>query len=142
MLKKIITTLLLISSLFAYKVHRNIQEAINDATQNTKPILVIVYSSTCSHCADYFKKMQQNPQIMNYIRNNFVSCILNINRQNIPNNIPYQGKVPFTDVLFYNGKTIAPPVSGEIPLNYLEQYLSQSKMLFNKFLQNGYQGEE
>jgi thiol-disulfide isomerase/thioredoxin len=141
MLKKIITTLLLISSLFAYKVHTNMQEAINDATQNTKPILVIVYSSTCPHCADYFKKMQQNPQIINFIRNNFVSCILNVNRQNIPDNIPYQGKVPFTDVLFYNGKTIAPPVSGEIPLNYLGQYLSQSKMLFNKYLQNGYQGE-
>jgi hypothetical protein len=134
-MKKLIIFLLFISNLFAYKVYTNFQSAVNEASKQTKPILLIAYSPTCPHCANYFATMRQNADIMQFIRKNYIACILNVTKTNIPANIPFDGTIPFTEILYFNGNPITPPLKGEIPMNYLGYYLANGLYLFMKILE-------
>ena len=138
-MKKIIVTLLLISNIYAYQVFNNINKAINYATEIQKPILLFIYSPTCPHCSDYFYNMRMDRKIGVYIATHYVVCLMPYYSKNIPNNIDFTGIVPYTDILFYNGKPIAPSIKGEIPMNYLYQYLIKGYQLFETILSNLYQ---
>jgi len=117
-------------------VFKNLDKAVKSALKVYKPILLIIYSSNCPHCYNYFNKLQRNQKLTNYIRNNYIVCLLDITSSSIPSKIPFNGIVPFTDVLFSNGDVIAPPITGDIPLNYLGEYLQQSQLLFYKIIQS------
>ena len=136
-MKKLFFIFLLTLSLFA-KVYHSLPEAKIKAKETLKPILLIVYSPTCPHCANYFTNMKNDSNVMRLIAENYVICILNVDTSNIPANIPFSGTVPFTEVLYFNGEPITPPLNGEIPVNYLAEYLYQSIILFNKILQSQY----
>ena len=83
--------------------------------------------------------MKRDTELMRLIASGYVTCLLDIAKSDIPKNVPYIGKVPFTIVLDFNGKTITPPLNGRIPTNYLIEYLYQSRLLFNKLLESQYQ---
>lgn len=137
-MRKIILILLIASNLLFGKVFYNLENAINYATQVRKPILLFIYSPTCPHCSNYFYQMKSNRRILAYIARNYVVCMLSVNKAQIPPNIDFTGLVPYTDILFFNGKPIAPSIKGEIPMNYLYEYLLQGNILFQKILQKFY----
>ena len=133
-MNKLLLICLLLTSIFA-KVYTNLDEARFEARNSFKPIFLVAYSPSCPYCQKYFEDMKNTQDVMRLLANGYVTCILNIDRS-IPANIPYDGTIPFSIVLDFNAKPIAPPLKGRIPMNYLIEYLYQSRLLFNQLLQS------
>ena len=134
-MNKLLLICLLLTSIFA-KVYTNLDEAKIEARNSFKPIFLIAYSPNCPYCQKYFEDMKNTQDVMRLLANGYVTCILNVDRSIPPADIPYDGTIPFSIVLDFNAKPIAPPLKGRIPMNYLVEYLYQSRLLFNQLLQS------
>jgi len=134
-MRKLLLICLLLTSIFA-KVYTNLDEAKIEARNSFKPIFLIAYSTTCPYCQKYFEDMKNNQDVLNLLNKGYVVGVLNVNKDMIPSEIPYDGTIPFSIVLDFNANPIAPPLKGRIPMNYLIEYLYQSRLLFNQLLQS------
>lgn len=92
MLKILLSTFLLVASLFAsIDFEKNYNEAVKKANAENKPLLVMVSSPTCPECNYMKKHVFTQEDVSKYINENYVAVDFDIKDENIPEQMKFWG---------------------------------------------------
>lgn len=116
-MKKILLILLLAFKLFAYE----------------KPTLLMLYSSTCQHCAAFANNTLTSPKVRQSLNNYNVIAIDTNMQKDIPYDIDFTGYVPSFHILNNEGTQLANTITGNIPPNEFSEFLDKFTELYGKF---------
>ncbi|WP_201352697.1 thioredoxin family protein [Hydrogenimonas urashimensis] len=132
MLKKSVALILLASSLLMGEIlwQPSYRQAREEAVKTKRPMMVILVSHTCRWCRKLESRTLNNPQVVDFVNDNFVPVIVYREEGNYPQERIHSPYVPATFFLTPDGKEIMKPTVG-----YWEphDYMSDLVMAARKF---------
>lgn len=98
-----------------------------------KPTLLMLYSSTCQHCADFANNTLVSSRVRQSLSNYNVIAINTDEQKDIPYDIDFTGYVPSFHILNNEGIQLANTITGNIPANEFSTFLDKFIELYRKF---------
>jgi thioredoxin-related protein len=137
MVKKIILAMVLLaSSLMAADLHwaKDYQSAIEQATKQHKPVLLIVSSTKCKYCLLLDKTTLHDPKVIKALNRDFVAVRAWVNKgEYIPREIAQNTPgLPGIWFLYANGAPMFQPLLGYVKTDAFVQALGIVKEEFDK----------
>jgi len=102
------------------KVYDSIYDAQKQALREAKLMIFFVVSNTCPYCHKLLTDVQNNQELMVYLKQNFIVAISDLNTGGlIPKDLVFKGVTPTTYILTPTGKVIGMPIEGAVDSNML-----------------------
>lgn len=98
-----------------------------------KPIFLLLWSDTCSHCTSFIEGSLKDPQVRALLRHFDVEAV-NVNEgSRIPYDIDFTGVVPSIHILNDKKSQLVNTVTGDIPAQTLVEFLSKFLELYAQY---------
>lgn len=98
-----------------------------------KPVFLLLWSDTCSHCNAFINGTMQDKRIKQLLKKFDVEAI-NVNEQNqVPYDIDFTGVVPSIHILNQQKSQLVNTITGNVPADQLERYLSKFLELYAEY---------
>ena len=98
-----------------------------------KPIFLLLWSDTCSHCTSFIEGSLKDPQVRALLRHFDVEAV-NVNEgSRIPYDIDFTGVVPSIHILNDKKSQLVNTVTGDIPAQTLVEFRSKFLELYAQY---------